>query len=575
MQARVGDIVGSYEIVGLLGQGGMATVYKAYHARLRRHVALKMIHAGLVEDPQFVLRFEREAQIIAALDHPHIVPVYDYAEYNGQPYLVMKFVEGQTLKQYTAKNAVDAQSVLSLMQPIASALDYAHGQGVLHRDVKPSNILLDAQTTAYLTDFGLARLFENADSTISQSMLLGTPAYMSPEQAQGGVSVDYHSDLYSFGVVLYEMIVGQVPFTSGTPHVVIHDQIYRELPAPREMNPNVPERVETVLLKALDKRPEMRYASANELMDALREGFTQNPDAGAQQATPAKPPIQAAELPDAPVSQTVVIKKKPRRQWLVFGCLALVIFAVIFALLFFRQLRELRLLRTATAEITVQVTSVEPLLYEVASLTLEDASANLRLNPQNAQAYLQLAQAQFEVGDQAVALGTLTNGADYADDLLRYSLTAAALALQHNDINTAYLFSAAGLDHAAGTERENAARVWVGEQLYQAAEGEMPNVLLLRRMAGEWGIPVTPMLEALAANSLLAHNRLPAAIAAVDAALSENPSMAEVLLINGEVLAARGNSDAAHQNWQLAHDQPDAPDWVRARARTLLATGTA
>ncbi|MFN8565777.1 MAG: serine/threonine-protein kinase, partial [Anaerolineae bacterium] len=218
MPLRPGDVVGSYEIVSLLGQGGMATVYRAYHARLNRQVAIKMIHPTYLDDQSWIARFEREAQIIAALEHPNIVPVYDFSEHAGEPYLVMKLIEGSTLKAMLANGALRVEDILSIAAPVAQALDYAHGQGVLHRDIKPSNLMLDRQMTPYLTDFGLARIAVAGDSTISKDMLMGTPYYIAPEQALKNGKVDYRADLYSFGVVLYELLVGKVPFSSGTPY---------------------------------------------------------------------------------------------------------------------------------------------------------------------------------------------------------------------------------------------------------------------------------------------------------------------------------------------------------------------
>ncbi len=265
------QMVGPYRIVGQVGQGGIATVYKAWHERLDRHVAIKVMHQAFLQDPTFLTRFEREAKIIARLDHPHIVPVYDYADVDGQPYLVMKFIAGRTLKQALLKRPLTLDEILRVMTPLADALDYAHRMGVLHRDIKPSNIILDANDIPYLTDFGMARMAQAGESTISADMMLGTPQYISPEQALGKTDLDARTDLYSLGVVLYELIVGQVPFSGDTPYSIVHDHIYRELPRPSAVNPEVPPAVEAVLMKALAKEPAQRYESAAELIEALRE----------------------------------------------------------------------------------------------------------------------------------------------------------------------------------------------------------------------------------------------------------------------------------------------------------------
>ncbi|NDJ86199.1 MAG: serine/threonine protein kinase [Chloroflexi bacterium] len=276
MSFSIGQTVGQYKIVAQLGQGGMATVYKAYHPNLDRHVAIKVMHIAFSEDESFLERFKREAQIVTKLDHPHIVPIYDYADYEGQPYLVMKFVEGFTLKQRMRKNPPDLQEVTLILDAVAQALDYAHQQDVLHRDVKPSNIVIDRSGTPYLTDFGLARVASAGESTLSHDMMLGTPQYISPEQAQGRRDLNAGTDIYSLGVVLYELVVGRVPFTSDTAYSIIHDHIYKPLPQPSEMNPAVPREVEGVLAKALAKPREDRYRTAGELAAAFKNALGQS-----------------------------------------------------------------------------------------------------------------------------------------------------------------------------------------------------------------------------------------------------------------------------------------------------------
>ncbi|MBN8638393.1 MAG: serine/threonine protein kinase, partial [Anaerolineae bacterium] len=261
--------VGAYEINAVVGRGGMATVYKAYHRRLNRYVAIKMIHQGMHNDPAFRGRFEREAQIVAQLEHPHIVPVYDFSEHEGNPYLVMKYIEGRSLKDILSAGALAIGDMVKIIKPIAAAIDYAHSQGVLHRDIKPSNILLDKTGVPYLSDFGLARLAQANESTLSADMVIGTPFYISPEQALGKGEVTASADLYSFGVVLYELITGKVPYSDGTPYSIIHDHIYRELPLPSAINPNVPKAAEAVLLRALAKDPTDRYPTAAVLVGEL------------------------------------------------------------------------------------------------------------------------------------------------------------------------------------------------------------------------------------------------------------------------------------------------------------------
>jgi serine/threonine protein kinase len=288
-----GDVLGPYEIVALVGQGGMATVYSAYHSRLDRHVAIKMMHQSLKQDPSFSARFEREARIIARLEHPNIIPIYDFDEHEGNPYLVMKFVEGQTLDKRLESGAIPLEDIVEMMDTVAGALTYAHEQGVLHRDIKPSNIVIDESGTPYLTDFGLARLLSGGTSTLSQGTMIGTPHYISPEQALGQSELDARTDVYSLGVVLYELVVGRVPFAGDTPFSIVHDHIYTPLPMPSEINAEVPSQVEAVLVRALAKDPNERYASAVELMAAFRQALAEsnlialNPDRAQPVTAPA------------------------------------------------------------------------------------------------------------------------------------------------------------------------------------------------------------------------------------------------------------------------------------------------
>src|SRR5260221_4773047 len=265
----IGESVGPYRITEQLGQGGMATVYRAYHANLDRYVAIKVLHPAFKEDPTFLARFQREAQIVAKHEHPNIVPIYDYSEQNGEPYLVMKFIEGETLKARLGGEPLNLDETLGVMTAVGEALTYAHERGVLHRDVKPSNILLEKGVTPYLADFGLARMASAGESTLSQDMMLGTPQYISPEQAQGVQDLDGTTDGYSLGVVLYELVVGRVPFNADTPYAIVHDHIYSPLPLPTKVNPQVPPAVERVLLKTLAKDRADRYSTASDMVEAF------------------------------------------------------------------------------------------------------------------------------------------------------------------------------------------------------------------------------------------------------------------------------------------------------------------
>ncbi len=312
MPLTEGQNVGPYRIVAQLGFGGMATVYKAYHARLDRYVAIKVMHAAFQEDETFLARFQREAQIVARLEHPHIVQVYDFAEHEKQPYLVMKYVEGRTLKGLLTHNPPSLSETLRIMTHIADALDYAHRAGVLHRDIKPSNIILGNDGTPYITDFGLARMAQINESTLSADVLLGTPHYISPEQAMGSRELTSATDLYSLGVVMYELFTGRVPYTSDTPFAVIHSHIYSALPKPSAINPEIPPQLEAVLNKALAKNPADRYPTARDMLNAVKEAITTS---GMNQLDPKRvehaqsltgelPATNSAEPAQAPIGGT-------------------------------------------------------------------------------------------------------------------------------------------------------------------------------------------------------------------------------------------------------------------------------
>jgi serine/threonine protein kinase len=270
MSFAIGENVGPYRIIEQLGQGGMATVFKAYHAALDRYVAIKVLHPAFKEEPNFLSRFQREARVVARLEHPNIVPIYDYAEHKGQPYLVMKFIEGQTLKAHMNEKPLTKEEAVQIVDDVGGALAYAHKQGVLHRDVKPSNVLLSPDGSIYLADFGLARMAQAGASTLSKDVMLGTPQYISPEQGQGVRDLDQGTDIYSFRVLLYEMVVGRVPFNADTPFSIIHDHIYTPLPLPSAVNPNVPEVVERVLLKSLAKDRKDRFETVEQQVLAFR-----------------------------------------------------------------------------------------------------------------------------------------------------------------------------------------------------------------------------------------------------------------------------------------------------------------
>jgi len=325
MPFQPGENVGPYRIIEQLGQGGMATVFKAYHPALDRYVALKVMHPAFMQDPQFLRRFEREAKVVARLDHPNIVPIFDFADHLNQPYLVMKFVEGETLKAALDRGWPAKDRILEIVRAIGKALSYAHDQGVLHRDIKPSNILLTESGGVFLTDFGLARMAEAGQSTLSGDQLLGTPHYISPEQARGEQDLDAGTDIYSLGIVLYQLCVGRVPFNSDTPFSIIHDHIYTVLPLPSSINAKIPKVLENVLLKALAKDRQDRFNNVAETVQAFEravQGISPWGPGEPLAVTPAPVPIPVPARASVTAAAGTKPARRPRRWvWVAGGLL--------------------------------------------------------------------------------------------------------------------------------------------------------------------------------------------------------------------------------------------------------------
>ncbi|MEL6151883.1 MAG: protein kinase, partial [Chloroflexota bacterium] len=269
----LGKTVNGYEITGIIGRGGMATVYRATQISMNRTVAMKVLPRQFVDDETYIQRFTREVKIVSTLEHRCIVPVYDYGEFERQPYIVMRYLPTGSIDNLLEKGAVPLPRTLEIIRQIAPALDYAHSKNVLHRDLKPSNILLDDGGGAYITDFGIARILGEASGhTITTQGVVGTPAYMSPEQAQG-YTLDGRSDVYSLGVMLFEMATGKRPFESETPYGVAVMQVTTPPPSPRSINPNIPPQIEQVIYRAMSKPVDRRYQTAVALADAIQDAL--------------------------------------------------------------------------------------------------------------------------------------------------------------------------------------------------------------------------------------------------------------------------------------------------------------
>ncbi|MFC1960625.1 protein kinase [Chloroflexota bacterium] len=270
MTDLVTKTLGPYRLEQKLGEGGAAVIYRAYQESMQRYVAIKVLKVELAEqDPAFVERFTQEARTIAQLQHPHVLPVIDFGKTDEHVYMVMVLMEGGTLRRYLRQYApLSLERSSFMLTQIASALDRAHSNQIVHRDLKPENILLDEDGNLYLTDFGLARILENARRLTKTGLLMGTPHYISPEQAKGE-SADQRSDIYALGVILYEMLTGQLPFQADTAYGIIFQHINNPPPNPRTIKEDIPQPVEDVVLKALAKMPQDRYQTAM----AVAEGF--------------------------------------------------------------------------------------------------------------------------------------------------------------------------------------------------------------------------------------------------------------------------------------------------------------
>jgi serine/threonine protein kinase len=261
----IGKTLGLFEIQEEIGRGGMATVYRARQLTMNRIVAVKVLPRNLLHDPSFYERFEREVEVISHLEHPHIVPIYEYGQSDGMPYIVMRYLGGGSLEGVIRRHLPPLDTLEKPLRQIAQALDYAHQQGIIHRDLKPGNIMLDENGNAYLSDFGIARVL---GSNITGSMIVGTPAYMSPEQANG-LPIDARSDIYALGVVLFEMLTGREPYQAETPMAILLKHINEPIPPITDYRDDVPPAVEAVVNKATAKNPDHRYASASAMVEAL------------------------------------------------------------------------------------------------------------------------------------------------------------------------------------------------------------------------------------------------------------------------------------------------------------------
>jgi serine/threonine protein kinase len=597
MTFAVGDTVGPYRIMEQIGQGGMATVYKAYHANLDRYVAFKVLHPAFKEDPGFLERFKREAQIVAKLEHPSIVPIYDYADYQGQPYLVMKFIEGETLKARLRRQPLTLTEAIQILDAVAHALTFAHEQGILHRDIKPSNIMLGLNSVPYIADFGLARIAQAGESTLSQDMMLGTPQYISPEQAKGIQHLGPGTDIYSLGVVLYEVVVGRVPFSADTPFAIVHDHIYKPLPLPSQLNPDVPLEVERVLLKALAKEPGDRYTSAVDMVTAFRqavetEGMTElstahhassiaspypaaiPPSAG----SPGSTPVFAEGVP-SPLSQPVgssASRRAYRRRanlWILGGVgslllICLLSLCIVVSAVSKEELQPWNIDTKVEAEEPAQNPPADP-FGSPGDLSTEAAQRIVDERPNDPAAHLQLALAQYQDGDTEAALISVHRAVTELD--ASSDLVAAAARRAVND-GREELASWLYLEALVNENVNRAVRNEAGAYLYERIRA---NPLIMRKVLDEFmdrrvkNAPVLTLnaLDLLALERPLTRRQ---AYGIISAALDLDDALAETYLVRGLYYQASGQLENAQADWRYAVSFADAPDWVVREARRLL-----
>jgi serine/threonine protein kinase len=565
MSFIAGENVGSYRIIEKLGQGGMATVFKAYHPALDRFVAIKVLHPAFKEDPHFLERFKREARVVARLEHPNIVPVYDFAEHNGQPYLVMKYIQGETLKARLQRSPLLKDQAFKTIRAVGAALNYAHGKGVLHRDVKPSNILIEDDGQVYLTDFGLARMAEAGASTLTGDMLMGTPQYISPEQASGEKNLTACTDIYSFGIVLYEIVVGRVPFNADTPFSIIHDHIYTPLPLPSEVNPKVPIGIQKVLLKALAKNPEDRFKSGNELVDAFFNSIevkedkivvpvdmTETKSIEVEKGKPglemegsiSSPPITPAVAAEPVRGETPRAPQESKRKWiwisvgLVMTCITLFVFAAIANQPGIRTLFDRN---NAVAE--ENNTPVE----EVVSSRIEEAEIAVAERPDDPETHRQLAEAYRSEGmnqkaaDQFLEAGLIL--ADQGRSLEAVKTLSEAILLKGGvkDLDPATVQRITEIFFISATEESLT-------PVYQNMADRLPN----------WDV-----LKTCQARNYLFQDKMERIQPLLDEVLSNDPGYLLANAVEAEWTFKRGmNEEALSQVKELLSD-PRLPDWLR------------
>jgi serine/threonine protein kinase len=501
----------------------------------------------------------------------------------------MKYIEGDTLKARLNKGPLSAKEIEQVVDSVGSALGYAHKQGILHRDIKPSNVLIANDGIMYLADFGLARIAAAGESTLSSDSIMGTPQYISPEQAMGKKDLDAGTDIYSFAVMLYEMVVGQVPFTADTPFSIIHDHIYTPLPLPMDVNPKVPEPVQRVLLKSLAKNRLDRYESVEDMIAAFKEAWreagvpmqgtaiTMRPGS-LKPATKSQPKTPIEE----PAIKTVAVKSPaPKRSpWMWIGVGVVTILCIGVAL--FAVLRNRPTLQRppTTVPVTVTVALLTPLptatvapVSTVQNISPEISAANdlVSKNPGDPDAHLQLSLAFWDAKEIPQSMQELAQAANLADPTNRDFFLKAA---QEFKARAAWVPAAGMYMRVAPTIRNeengpNSVRDELFEAVYRAsAEKDMPLFVFFERI-DNFDLPLGYIARGRYA---LYNGSLEDAKAQLENAKKLMPDLYEVYLLEAEIEMKTGNKNTAKPMLLSLSSDLKAPNWVRAMADTFLKT---
>ncbi|MDD2920697.1 MAG: protein kinase [Anaerolineales bacterium] len=581
MSFNIGENVGPYRIIEQLGQGGMATVYKAYHASLDRYVALKVLHPAFNQDQTFTMRFQREARVVARLEHTNIVPIYDYSEHEGRPYLVMKYIEGDTLKARLNQGPLTSAEIEHVVNSVGYALAYAHRQGILHRDIKPSNVMIATDGAIYLADFGLARIAEAGESTMSSDSIMGTPQYISPEQAMGKKDLDAGTDIYSFGVMLYEMVVGRVPFTADTPFSIIHDHIYTPLPLPTSVNPNVPESVQRVLLKSLAKDRADRYATVEELIKAFKDAWTESgvPMQGTAIVMRASI-VKDDKTNPQPQADSQATKKLPEEKkkraawrWAAGGALSLICCAVVlFAA--FRYNRKPAELPVVASPMPVATQAVRPTQpppppgNQNPPSDVQIAIDEVAKDPRNPDAHLRLSLALWDAKELRTAFDEMTQAANLADPNKPDFFLKAA---EEYTKREAWTLAASMYMRVApiykGGEMPEDLQNNLRESVYKASEKIASFELKFFDRLDNFNQPLAHLARGRHA---LYSGKIEEAKRQLEQAKKIKPDMPEASLFEAEIAMKEGDNKKALDIFTSLSENNAIPEWIRRMADSFL-----